>query len=279
MLEVNGITIDDARVEIEVTSATGKITAYASTLDNKTSDPMLISPVVTSAVGGTRYVLPGIAFFNTGFASWRSDVRLFNATSARTNATITYYPQGSPSSSLSKPVTLEGGEVKALDNVLANYFGIAEANAGGSLVVTTEGNSAIVATARTYTDSDAGTYGQFIPGVTPNESVGVNDRALQLLQLEQSTRFRTNIGLAETTGNGATVEVSLILPDSKITPKVPITLQANEFRQISLAGFGVGNAVYNARVTVKVTNGNGKVTAYGSVIDSITQDPTYVPAQ
>jgi hypothetical protein len=31
-------------------------------------------------------------------------------------------------------------------------------------------------------------------------------------------------------------------------------------------------------VTVKVIAGTGRVTAYGSAIDVITQDPTYVPA-
>ncbi|HYS55417.1 MAG TPA: hypothetical protein VER58_16790 [Thermoanaerobaculia bacterium] len=36
---------------------------------------------------------------------------------------------------------------------------------------------------------------------------------------------------------------------------------------------------YNARMIVEVTSGSGRVTAYGSVIDNRTQDPTYVPAQ
>jgi hypothetical protein len=30
---------------------------------------------------------------------------------------------------------------------------------------------------------------------------------------------------------------------------------------------------------VSVTGGSGRVTAYGSVIDQLTQDPTYVMAQ
>jgi len=30
---------------------------------------------------------------------------------------------------------------------------------------------------------------------------------------------------------------------------------------------------------VKVTSGSGRVTAYGSVVDNLTSDPTYVPAQ
>ena len=73
--------------------------------------------------------------------------------------------------------------------------------------------------------------------------------------------------------------VSLIVPDAVFTPVVTIGLAANEFRQFSLADFGLGSALYNARVAVKVVAGTGKVTAYGSAIDLITQDPTYVPAQ
>jgi hypothetical protein len=55
-------------------------------------------------------------------------------------------------------------------------------------------------------------------------------------------------------------------------------LGANQFVQFPLSSFGAGN-VYNGRVTVSVTGGTGRVTAYGSVIDQVTQDPTFVPAQ
>ncbi|HEX6641891.1 MAG TPA: DUF11 domain-containing protein, partial [Thermoanaerobaculia bacterium] len=45
-LSQQGITaLGDGRVEIEVLSAGGKVTAYASVLDNQTSDPLLVSPV------------------------------------------------------------------------------------------------------------------------------------------------------------------------------------------------------------------------------------------
>jgi hypothetical protein len=36
---------------------------------------------------------------------------------------------------------------------------------------------------------------------------------------------------------------------------------------------------YNARVTVRAIGGDGRVVAYASVIDLVTNDPTYVPAQ
>jgi len=109
--------------------------------------------------------------------------------------------------------------------------------------------------------------------------VGAGERALQILQVEDSVRYRTNLGLAEVSGRAVNVEVTVFLPDSKVTPKLAFTLQPNEFRQLGIIrDLGLGNA-YNARITVRVTDGDGRVTAYGSVIDQTTQDPTYVPAQ
>ncbi len=273
-----GLQLDDGRIEVEVTSATGKVTAYASMVDNKTNDPLLVQPVVKSAVHGTRYVVPGVAYID-GLAKWRSDVRVFNAGTATTTAKITYFPQGNTAGAMTKEVTLAGGQVLAFDNVLHNFFGINESNAGGSLLISTTSSSSLVATARTYAETDNGTFGLFAPGVTPEESIGIGEKSAHLLQLENSSEYRTNIGLVETSGNAASVEVSLVLPDSKVTPKLKIDLAANGFLQFPLSGFGVGSAVYNARIAVKVISGSGRVSAYGSVIDNRTNDSTYVPSQ
>ncbi|HYI09579.1 MAG TPA: hypothetical protein VEK57_10995 [Thermoanaerobaculia bacterium] len=279
MLANSGINnLTDGRVEVEVTNGTGKVTAYVSQVDNKTNDPLLVSAVVKGATTSNRYVVPGTAYINSGFVFWVTDLRIFNAGTTSTPATLTFYPQANPGGAVSRQVTIDAGEIEVLDNVIGDLF--AQPNgAGGMVTITTPTSTKLTATARTYNKTSNGTYGQYIPGVTPAESVGASDRALQLLQLEQSSRFRTNVGLAETTGQPATIEVSLIVPDSLVTPVVTINLAANEFRQISLADFGMGSALYNARVAVKVVSGTGRVTAYGSAIDLTTQDPTYVPAQ
>jgi hypothetical protein len=279
MLALNGITnLEDGRVDVEVVSGDGKVTAYVSELDNMTNDPLLVTGVLKGSTSSNRYVVPGMAYLNTGFAFWVSDLRIFNAGAAATPATLTFYPQGSPQTPIVREIVVDAGEIEVLDNVVASLFG-QTTNAGGAIVITTPVNTTLNATARTYNQTSAGTYGQFIPGVTPAESVGLGDRALQILQMEQSSRIRANIGLSETTGRPATVEVSVIQPDSLATPVVRFDLAPNEFRQFSLAEFNLGNALYNARVTVKVTGGDGRVTAYGSAIDQITQDPTYVPPQ
>ena len=37
--------------------------------------------------------------------------------------------------------------------------------------------------------------------------------------------------------------------------------------------------VYNVRISLRVVDGDGKISAYGSVIDQKSMDPTFVPAQ
>ncbi len=272
---VNNLT--DGRVEVKVLTPGGKVTAYASVLDNFTNDPLLVSPVSLSAAGNTTYVVPGVANLNNGFANWRTDLRLFNASSSAVDATLTYYSQtgGDPKS---VSLTLAPNEVKALDDTLASTFGVT--NDGGAVHITTATATNLIATARTYNQTANGTFGQFIPAVTPLDAIGVGSRPLQVLQLEESDRYRSNVGIAEVTGKAATVLLSVVLPDSKVSGNVQIDLAPNEFRQFNslLKSFG-SNSVYNARIAVKVISGDGRVTAYASVIDALTQDPTYVPAQ
>ena len=277
-LATNHIALQEGRLEIEVTSPTGKVTAYASTVDNLTNDPFCVFPVLKGATSSARYVVPGVADLNSPFYSWRSDIRVYNSSASDVNATLTYYPQsGSPGATGPQQMTIKAGEVKIINGALQSLFGLT--NSGGALVISTPSATPLVVTARTYNQTSNGTYGQFIPAVTPANSVGVNDRTLQLIQLEQSDSFRTNIGLAETSGNAATAQVSVIVPDSKFAINAQIPLGPNEFRQMNLGSdFGLSNA-YNVRVTVKVISGTGRVTTYGSMIDQLTQDPTYVPAQ
>jgi len=281
-LEVNaGIPqLDDGRIEINVESDTGAVSAYASVLDNATTDPLAVMPVDVSKISSMRYVVPGMAELPAGVNNFHSDLRIFNGGPSAVNTTLTYYPQGNGTPT-SVTRSISAGQILVADNVLPTLFNVS--NSGGSIVITTSIPSALVATGRTYTNVESGgTYGQFIPGIMPEEGVGRAERALQVLQLEQSDRFRSNLGLAELSGNPATVRVSLTLPDSPVTPSVNVDLAPNEFRQLNRvieSLIGSGTQSYNGRVTVEVIAGTGRVTAYGSVIDNESKDPTYVPAQ
>jgi hypothetical protein len=270
-------SLSDGRVEISVVGGNGKVTAYASVLDNATSDPLLVTPVTLTEAGNTKWVIPGVADLNNGAVNWQTDMRLFNAGTNPVDAVLTFYSQNGGTPQVAN-INIPAGQVRQFDKTLASVFG--KTNDGGAVHVATSTASRLVATARTYNQTSTGTYGQFISGVTPNEATGVGSRPLQILQVEESNRFRSNIGLAEVTGKPVKLEITVVPPDAKVTVVTEVQLQANEFRQINSLLRSVGLAdTYNARVSIRAIEGEGRVTAYASVIDMLTNDPTYVPAQ
>jgi uncharacterized repeat protein (TIGR01451 family) len=276
LLAQNSISLADGRIEVTVAEGDGKVTAYASVVDNRTLDPLAVTGTLLGDATASRFVLPGVANLRNPIANWRTDMRIFNYGSTTQTATLTFHPQNN-GAAVTHVLPLLAGTMTALDNVVLTLFG--KENSGGIVHLSTPQPASLVMTGRTYNDTGSGTFGQFIPAVTEQEATALGGRTLNILQVEDSVRYRTNLGLAEVTGKPVVVEVQVVLPDSKTTPTVQIPLAANEFRQFAVVReLGAGN-VYNARITVRVIEGAGRVTAYGSVIDELTQDPTYVPAQ
>jgi hypothetical protein len=283
--QINGVVTSDnslasaVRMQVNVTSATGLVTAYASVLDQRTNDPILVDAIPIGMGGAKHYVVPGVAALDAGGGNrWKSDMRIVNAGASSQSATLTFTPQGASAAPQSMPVMLAAGEERTLDDVVRATFG--NANAGGSISVTTGNASSLAVTGRTYFDTGAGTYGQYIPAFTEGSGSGPGERAQQLLQIEQSEHFRTNLGLVELSGNPATVAITAYVPELKVSPTISINLAPNEFVQYGsvLTMMGVPT-VYNARIGVKVTSGNGRVAGYASVIDNTSGDPTFVPSQ
>ncbi|MDQ6800717.1 MAG: hypothetical protein M3041_07750 [Acidobacteriota bacterium] len=279
LASLNVGTLDDGRVEVTIESPTGAVSAYASVLDNTTNDPLAVTPVQVSTISATRYILPGMAAIS-GASNFHSDIRIYNGGTTQAQVTATFYPQGGGAPKTFGPFSIENGGVRAFDDVVASTF---DANGlGGSILLTTPAATKLVATGRTYTiQSDGGTFGQFIPGVMPADGIGAGDRPLQILQLEESTNFRSNLGLVELSGSAAHVRITGFVPDSKTSVSTELDLAPNEFRQLGhvLSGLNLGSNVYNARIAVEVTGGSGRVASYGSVIDNLSLDPTYAPAQ
>lgn len=274
------VELQDGRIEMVVNSGTGKVTSYASVVDNKTSDPLLVFPTQAERAVANKYVVPGVAELNNGSANFHTDMRIYNASAVDVPVTLNYYQQGSGAPiPANQSLVIPAGKVTAVDNVLPTLWGLTAT--GGSVVVDAPAEASLVLTARTFSrNEDGGTYGQFIPGVTRTDAVGSGERGLELMQLEQSEQYRSNIGFVEVTGQPVHIEVTAESPQSKDVRKVDIHLQAHEFRQHRLfTELGFANNVYNGRVTVRVLDGAGRVAAYGSVIDNRTVDPTYVPAQ
>ena len=83
--------------------------------------------------------------------------------------------------------------------------------------------------------------------MTANDAAALGTRPLQILQIEESDRYRTNVGFAEVPGNAATVEVTAIPSDSKVAASTQIQLSPNQYIQYPqlLKSMGLSNT-YNA---------------------------------
>jgi hypothetical protein len=273
-----GVTVDNARTEVEVTSATGRVTAFASLIDRDTGDAMFVSPVQARRFSANRWVLPGVAEFD-GERDFQTDVRIFNPEAFPVAVTASYRPQTGDGTAVPNPVSFDvaAGAVRVIDDILPELWDLH--GTGGAVTFTTLVNSSLVITARTFsTSSVGGTFGQFIPAVTPPEAFGSADRAPELTQIEESRYFRSNIGIFEVTGSPATVIVTASSGGQSTTRN--LELEGGEFLQIRrLLGQLGFPAVYDGRVSVRVVGGAGRVSTYASVLDSRTEDSIYVPAR
>jgi hypothetical protein len=288
VLAAHNIALNDGRIEVKVTGGSGNVTAYASVIDNKNNDPLFVPPVAIDSAVHNKWVVPGVAGAAAGSGSWQTDVRIFNAGSEDADLTLAFYSRNG-GEAVTKRITLAAGAVEQLDHVLA-FLGIAE-DAGALHVTSAEKAPAparLVVTARTYKETAQGAVGQFIPAVTPEETVAVGSRALQIQQGEESDLYRSNVGFAEVSGKAVTLEVKVFRP-SNGNPKLleekqmTVELEPYEFRQIdsflSSPEIGFKPPTHTARISVKAVAGEGRATAYLSLIDVKTGDPTYVPGQ
>jgi uncharacterized repeat protein (TIGR01451 family) len=285
VLKKHGLALDDGRIEVEVLQGEGKVTAYASVIGTGTniSDPLLVPPVNISDAGHTKWVVPAVAGFSDATGNWQTDVRIFNAGKDSAHLTLELYSRngGAPTTGT---LTLAAGQVQELDHLLSSFFGISQD--AGALHVSSGAPARLIVTARTYNETAFGAYGQFIPAATPDEAVSVGSRPLQILEVTESSQYRSNIGFAEVSGKAVTLEVSVFRP----TPSHPASIEKagtlevklgpNEFRQIDslLTTLGLNNT-FDARISVKAVAGEGQATAYLSLIDRTSGDPTYVPGQ
>jgi hypothetical protein len=269
----------DLRLEVAVTSPTGRITAYASVLHNRTDDPYLVRPVNLSAATESEYVVPAVKQLS-GAATMNTDLRVFNASTSPRKVRFTFYPASDPAAARTSELNFGAREVRVLNAPLSTLFNLPTGE--GSLLVSGEGAAPIVVTSRVYSVTGADTFGEFVEPFTRTQGVAAGERSLQILQLEQSALYNGRVGLFELSGSAVTVQLEAFVPDSKLAIMTTVELRANEFRELNLRDVlgAAGNAaVYNARVSLRVTGGAGRVGAYGSLIDAKTLDPTYVPAQ
>ncbi len=205
-----------------------------------------------------------------GATRWRSNLAIHNPTASAATAELDYRHDGGVASGT---VSVAAGGLLVLDNVAGEFFAAPDSVGAVEIRSTTE----LVVTARTFNDASEGTFGQFLPGVSADDGLSGDDVGV-LAQLRSSDDFRTNIGVVDTSGAGASARIRLYdsagtQVGSQLVMSVGAGRTAQQTRVFNAAGAGDCTECYALVDLV----GAGSVWAYASVIDGSSGDPTTIP--
>ena len=157
----------------------------------------------------------------------------------------------------------------ALDDVVATS---SAARGFGSVRADLAGN--LVATSRTFTRRPTARTASSSRS-RPAEQLG---GPRELLHIERSSAFRTNLGAINTGGADEVVRFTLYDAAGHAIGSTDRTVGPLRVVQFSLDAITTAPIV-DGRVEVEVIAGSGNALAWASVVDNITGDPIFVPAQ
>jgi len=178
--------------------------------------------------------------------------------------------QGVPDAS----VTLPGGAIVTLSDVLGSLFHLESGS--GALLLTPETGRSIEATSRTFTSTEAGSYGMSVGAVDVFAAVGAGfpvSFAAGLL----GPGFRTNLLATDVSGRGA--RAALTLSADTADPSAgagALSPPAWGQTQINDLASALGAPFWRTG-SLQVTPQSGQTVVGAIAIDGATNDPTYFP--
>jgi PKD repeat protein len=248
---------------------TVSLTASSATSSGSTSHMI----IVAQGAQTTRSLVSAAAQTNgIGGTFWRTELTLFNAADS-VAITMTFLPDSGPI--LTRTIALGPKQSVTYANALFDLFGLSQG--AGAIAVESSSSSStpdVRVTSRTFTNSDAGTYGQGVPDVT-NDAF---ERTTYLPALISNASFRTNIGMVNRGGAAQTATLQLYDANGELVASTSINVAPDSFQLGSLASYFpiVNSITLNSASIVVTTSATGSVSAYASVIDNRTQDPIYI---
>jgi subtilisin-like proprotein convertase family protein len=260
------------RFEVRVLSGGGRISAFATPVDDSSNDGAFAG----AAVAGADLLLPSVARANGQFgARYVTDLKLANAGASPARVKVAFTPTSGGSFS-PVLVTLAGGETRFLDDALGQLFAPAS-DTSGALRLTALDGATFFASSRTYTLDGTRSYGVAIDPVSIASNAGPG-RTLALTFLSGSSLQRTNVGFVETGGLATHLRVSLLSASGAVVAVRALTLSPNQAVQWNDVFFEMQTpSLEQASMLVDVVDG-GSATAWATLVDNRTNDGSYFAA-
>ncbi len=172
---------------------------------------------------------------------------------------------------------LEAGKSVTYFDVLGAVFN--ETSNFGAIRITS-GISTLNVASVTSTPGFGGTLSQTIPAVRSSDLIPANS-SRSILYIREGDGFRSNLVLASDADVSTTVNATLVSPDGINLATKSFSVPPHGMTQISrvVRDMGVSGPVTGARLRLFSSTPGAAFTAFASVIDEATNDPTAVEAK
>ncbi len=242
----------------------------------------LLAPLAAPAApaGHLEGYLPQAAHLSGKFDSfWTTDVWIY--TESATRIDLWFNESGKDNTNAQSVIIPLTGPVTFLSDVVKNTFGLSAAK--GSLHYLADGPVEVVS--RTWTPGkNGGTYGQAIDGIPVSMASmpGAGPSGSLRMLVNQNGGFRANLGLVNVSPWPVTVTVEILTADGQPAPgasSFTVALQPFDMRQNDdiLAGLSSGQR-QGLIVRASVSQGDGAILGYLSVVDNTTNAADYLEA-
>jgi hypothetical protein len=178
---------------------------------------------------------------------------------------------------MSGEVTIEAGETVRWSDVLGTVFGVPDGTDAVGAVAFISDSADLLFFSRTYNSSDAGTFGQAMPGFASDDLIPAGEMK-RILFFTENSDYRSNIGILNGTGAPMTIEWRRYTSDGMMVDEASAELPAWGNVQLNRV-FSAEAPVAGGYIDVWTETEGAAFAAYGSVLDNATSDPTTVLPQ
>ncbi|MEO8054351.1 MAG: hypothetical protein ABI768_04315 [Acidobacteriota bacterium] len=279
--------VTGARLVLSSSTPGAAFTGLASVIDETTNDPTAIPAQPASASGSAPYtwLLPASAHSGgANGAFYTTNVAVANVGAAPASFTMEFLSHDGSAGAwdylrqgTKQTFNLESGKSVTYFDVLGSVF--SETSNYGAIRITSD-TSTLNIVSVTFTPGFGGTFGQSLSAVPSSDLIPAGS-SRSILTIREGDGSRTNLVLASNAGVPTTVDAALVSPAGATLATKSYVVPPNGMTQISrvVRDMGVSGSVTGARLVLSSSTSGAAFTAFASVIDEVTNDPTAVEAR